>query len=111
MSDRSVVRKEFGEDTACLVEKCAREHGNGINNANKGSDPFKNALLIVIGYDCIAKERFFIYHGFDASKISLFRFERWCKTEGQLDKHDGDCDYLALMAGVYNKFMPESKDE
>lgn len=101
--------KEFGERNAKVIESCAKEHGNGINNKKKGSDPFKNALLIVIGYECVSKEIYFKYHKFDSKRISPYRFEKWCKEKGELNTHDGDCDYLALICGVYNKFIPEDK--
>ena len=109
MNTREKFVKAFNEQTAQKIEACASEHGNGVNNKNKGSDPFKNALLIVIGYECVSREKFFKYHKFDKKVISPFRFERWCKNEAELDKHDGDCDYLTLAGGGYRKFMPSKE--
>jgi hypothetical protein len=105
MSVRDSFVKHFGQHNAICVENCAHEHRNGINNQNTGSDPFKHALLLVIGYQCI--EKYAVYHKFDMSKISRFRFERWCVEHAHLDTHDGDCDYISLIAGIYNKFMPK----
>ena len=94
--------KEFGENTARLIEACALEHSNGINNNDKGDDPFKWAILMCIGYECMSKPEYRKYHGFD---IKWREVKRWIKDNARLGEHKGDLDYLALYAGAYNQYM------
>jgi phosphomannomutase len=94
----------FDEETAAAIEAAANEHANGTNSENKGTDPFKWALLIVIGYECASKNSYREYHGIKAEWSLL---KAWIKEHADLASHDGDCDYLAMLAGAYNEFMPK----
>ena len=96
--------KAFGEKQATFVEKAANYHANGINSECKGDDPFKWALLICIGYQCCEKGNYRKYHGITAPWAKI---KAWIKKHGQLNSHVGDCDYLALLCGTYNEFMPK----
>jgi len=99
---RTKFVEEFGESQARRIERAAESHGNGINNKNKGSDPFKWALLICLGYQCVEVARYKKYHGIT---IGWGNFKKWIKNHGELGSHDGDCDYLALFCGTYNEFI------
>jgi len=90
----------FGENNAKAVENAAHQHANGKNNAKMGSDPFKWALLICIGYECVDKYR--EHHGISAKATDI---KKWVKKHADLGSHDGDCDYLALMAGTYDSWI------
>lgn len=103
MSVRSKFVELFGEDNCAAIERAARGHANGINNKKIGSDPFKWALCICIGYECMSKESYRKEHGITADWDAL---RAAIKTHGELNTHDGDVDYLAMFAGVYNEFMP-----
>lgn len=94
--------ERFGEDQAVAIERAANEHANGINDENRGSDPFKWALLICLGYECISKDSYREHHGVTAPWDEL---KAWTKSDADLAAHDGDADWLSLLAGVYNEYM------
>ena len=83
------------------MERAVDQHMKAAH-ANKGSDPFKWAVLIAIGYECFEKYR--ETHGFT---VSAPDWERWIFDEAALATHDGDCDYLALFAGRYDRYVKE----
>lgn len=95
--------KDWGEELAQKVWECAYSHANGINDANKGSDPFKWALLIVIGYQCFEIEDYRKYHG--VPDLDWEKMKKWIRDNAELETHDGDCDYLSLWAGRYNYYV------
>mgnify|MGYP001612345217 CR=1 FL=1 len=105
-SIRAKFVRDFDEATAAKIEAAAIEHSNGINSARKGDDPFKWALLVAIGYQCMEKPNYREHHGI---KPSWAHLKAWIKKNARLDIHNGDCDYLALMAGAYNEFMPAKR--
>ncbi len=94
----------FGEEQAARIEAAAEEHANGINDVNRGSDPFKWALLITIGYQCIEIDRYRAYHEITAPWDDV---RRWIVDHAQLGEHDGDMDYIAFYCGKYNEFVGE----
>lgn len=101
-SVRLSFEKRFGVKEAQAVFRAASEHSNGINDANLGSDPFKWALLMCIGYQCCEIDSYREHHGIKAPWDEL---KTWMIEEGELASHDGDSDYLALFAGAYNEFV------
>ena len=105
MSIRQAFVKRFGEREALAIETAANEHKNGVHD-KQGSDPFKWALLICIGYQCMELGKYRKYHGINAKWPDL---KKWIKRSGHLDSHDGDFDYVALVAGVYNEYMPKKR--
>ena len=104
MSVRASFVERFGEDQAAAIEAAAEKHENGINSVNKGSDPFKWACLIAIGYQCAEVGSYREEHGITAPWGEV---RQWLKESAELHTHNGDCDYLALMCGKYNEYMPE----
>jgi hypothetical protein len=105
-SVRGSFVEHFGEDQAALLESAANQHDNEIH-PNRGSDPFKWACLICIGYDCV--KRCAEYHGLS---VDPEEFRTWCVEHGELASHDGDCDFLSLATGEYASFvkMEEAPD-
>lgn len=100
--------KRFGEKLAVKLEEATEFHGNGINDKNKGSDPFKWVLLICIGYQCFEVMAYRKYHKING--MASFRtLKKWIRTNADLGSHDGDCDYLALFAGAYKPFIKKGK--
>jgi len=95
--------RHFGEDQAKAVETAAAEHENGINNTNKGSDEFRWAIAIALGYECMEIDGYRAHHGITADWPAI---QQWIKDHGDLGNHDGDCDYISLFAGVYNQYVP-----
>lgn len=102
--------KDFGEELAGKVEECAVGHSNEVNSRNKGEDPFKWALLICIGYECLSKTNYREYHHIPL-KPSWKVIKSWIKKYGELGTHTGDLDYLALFGGAYNEFVKKEKKE
>lgn len=104
MSVREQFVEQFGEAEAAAVEAAAEEHAHGINDKNRGSDPFKWALLIAIGYQCMETDHYRESHGIFAPWESL---RDWMIESADLGSHDGDSDMLALFAGAYNAYVKE----
>lgn len=105
MSVRASFVARFGEECAVQIETAAVYHRG--SNRYKGSDPFKWALLICIGYNCVGAYR--VDHGIT---IDASDFTDWCIMYGELGSHDGDCNYIALASGDYDIYMPaESPQE
>lgn len=102
MSVRDSFVARFGEDEAQRFEAAANQHGNGLNYARKGSDPFKWVVAIVIGYQCAEVEGYRGIHGITSSWDEV---KDWIKTDANLASHDGDVDYLSVFAGVYNEYV------
>ncbi len=103
MSVRVSFVERFGERQARAMETAAEMHTNGIHD-KRGSDEFKWAVAICIGYECFTRDRFREYHGIN---IPVDELKQWIKSDGQLATHDGDFDYLSAMTGHYNEYIPE----
>lgn len=104
MSIRDKFVAVFGEDEAQRIEASACEHANGINDANRGSDPFKWAILICIGYECFTKDSYRTYHKFHHPADTL---KVWIIEHADLGTHDGDSDNLSLFGGGYSPYIKE----
>lgn len=107
MSIRPAFAERFGEDQAAAIVAAAESHRNGIHD-RPGSDPFKWALCICIGYDCFVKPSFRSHHGITAPVDDL---KKWIRDHGGLDTHDGDVDFLTVMSGHYAEYMPATSEE
>lgn len=103
MSVRESFEQRFGSEQADALVSAAEQHDNDVHS-NRGSDPFKWAVLIAIGYQCVEIDEYRDSHGIT---VPWDDFRDWAKTDADLASHDGDCDYLSLMCGKYNEYMPE----
>ena len=101
MSVRESFVTRFGEDEALRFESAANGHANGINSANTGSDNFKWVIAIVIGYQCAEVDGYRKHHGITSPWDEV---KAWIKSDASLGSHDGDVDYLSVMAGIYNEY-------
>ena len=81
VSKRESFVARFGEDQACAIEKAAEGHKNGIL-VNPGNDPFRWAIAICIGYQCMEKE-----------------------------EYSGDVAYVGLFASAYNGWVKPTVEE
>ncbi len=106
MSVRESFVEHFGEVQAYQIEEAAKEHKNGIHD-DTGSDPFKWACCIVIGYQCVEEEAYRTHH---AITVPFADFKQWCVDHGELRSHDGAFDYLAAFVGAYDEFMPKQEE-
>ena len=102
MSVRDSFEQQFGVDLADRVVMAANEHANGVNDTNRGSDPFKWALLICIGYECLSHPEYREYHRMELDWPIV---KQWIVEEGNLASHDGDFDYVSLFTGDYNEYV------
>jgi hypothetical protein len=105
VSVRASFVERFGEANACALEAAAIEHKNGVHD-EPGSDPFKWALCIAIGYECMG--RFANYHGITCSEAEV---QEWGRAHADLRTHDGDVDYIAVMAGSYDGWVSTDEAE
>lgn len=101
MSIRDAFIEAFDEANATAIEAAAEEHKNGIHD-RPGSDYFRWAIVIAIGYECMEKDGYREYHGITAPWPAL---HDWIRDHANLADHDGDSDYLSMMAGTYNEFV------
>jgi hypothetical protein len=102
MSIREGFVARFGEADAAAIEAAAREHSNGINSTRTGSDPFRWAIAIAIGYQCMELGRYRAHHGIVTPWTDL---KAWIIEHGNLKDHDGDVDYLSMFIGTYNEYV------
>jgi hypothetical protein len=98
---RTAYVEAFGEAQAAALEAAAAMHKNGIHD-EQGSDPFRWAVAIAIGYECVEK-----YADSHDITVTQDQFLVWVREHGDLEHHDGDSDVLALFTGVYQKYMPK----
>jgi hypothetical protein len=103
---RELFVERFGEANAAAIEAAAEKHANGVNSNNRGSDPFRWAICICIGYECITE-----YSEENGIKADPAEIRAWVVEHGDLRNHDGDLDYLGLMVGAYGPWMPEAVAE
>ena len=97
--------QRFGEADAVAIERAACEHKNGIHD-KMGSDPFRWALLICIGYECMS--RFANYHQIATpfAEIDTWMLEH----TADFAAYDGDSDFLALFGGAYDKYVGHNRN-
>ena len=57
-------------------------------------------MLICIGYQCVE-----LYHAEHGITVPFDDFKAWAKESAELATHDGDVDYISLLAGSYNEYM------
>ena len=99
----------FSKEEAANVEAAAEEHLDDMFS-NRGSDYFRWAICICIGFECMSKDSYRKYHGIVTPWETL---KEWIKEHGDLQHHDGDVDTLAYGTGVYEEFglIKEISDE
>jgi hypothetical protein len=90
--------EHFGEHDADLIEKCAKEH---MPDKYLGSDPFKGALVIAIGFECFTNQTYNEHHGFETNGDEI---KEWLKKNKILENYDGDIDEAANAAGAYERY-------
>ena len=98
---------QFGYEEAEKIMRAAEEHMNGVHDES-GSDVFRWAICICIGYECMSKKEYRECHGIITPWEEL---KIWIKTYANLENHDGQIDYLALFAGAYDEFVNGANNE
>jgi hypothetical protein len=107
VSKRESFVARFGEDQACAIEKAAEGHKNGIHD-NPGNDPFRWAIAICIGYQCMEKEEYRAFHGIT---VPVEEVKAWCQGDGDLAGYSGDVAYVGLFASAYNGWVKPTVEE
>ena len=113
MSTRDSFVRRFGEADADRIAAAAEEHDWAMTGVysleprGKGSDPFRWAIAIAIGYECMSSDQYRTYHGIEATWPEL---RAWIIEDGDLASHDGGFDHMAMFVGAYNEFMPVKVD-
>lgn len=110
MTCRDSFVERFGEDEALAVEGAYAEHRSkdtSVGDQPEGSDPFRSAICVCIGFECMSKDRYRKHHGVTAPWEEI---RAWIKSDANLHDHDGPKDYMAMLAGVYNEFMPDKTE-
>lgn len=103
MSTRESFVERFGEADAASIERAAVYHkGEFLESDKVGSDTFRDAIVIALGFECMSADSYREYHGITAPWADI---QEWIRTDGQLAHHDGPVDYLAMFAGVYNEYV------
>ena len=103
---RTEFVERFGESDATAIEQAAESHKNGIHD-EPGSDYFRWAILIALGFQCMEVEGYREGHGIQTPWSDL---REWLHTESVkawLRDHDGQFDYLAAFGGAYNFIQEE----
>jgi hypothetical protein len=100
--------QRFGAAAAAAIEKAAEGHRE--TRSGKGSDPFRWAVVIALGFQCMEVGAYRENHGIEPPwpELKAWLFEP--EQRAWLSAHDGDLDALALLTGRYNEFMPEKAD-
>ena len=104
MSVRDSFEAQFGTEQADAVMHAVEYHlESGITTqGNRGSDPFKWAIALAIGFECMSKDSYRKYHGVTAPWDEI---DQWIKDHADLGSHDGDVDIIGAFAGVYEPYM------
>jgi hypothetical protein len=97
--------ERFGADQAAAIVAAAEMHDNDAHD-NRGSEPFRWALSIAIGYECFTNDGYREYHGITAPADDI---KAWIKAEADLGSHDGDVDYLGAICGAYDEYVEAAR--
>jgi hypothetical protein len=107
LSVRASFVEHFGKEQARALERACNSHLDLMGcNINRGSDPFKYVIIVVIGFSCVEEEEYRKKHGII---ISFDEFKEWVKRHGNLASHDGDWDELSVIDGTYKEYINDRK--
>lgn len=105
MTVRNSFVANFGEENALAFEAAAEAHDNGLH-PNRGSDPFKWVLMLVLSYECASKPLFAFHHGITAEWELV---DAWIEAKAEMGEYDGDVDFLAFLTGTYNSYTEKAE--
>lgn len=104
MTTRESYAATFGKTQADRLQEAGESHRERLIEGDKrGSDPFRDAIVIAIGHECFTEPSYRKYHGITPS---VRRIKAWIRDHGELAGYDGPIDYIALAAGAYEEYMP-----
>lgn len=90
----------FGEDLAETIERVAEHHTKVLPAPlERGSDPFRFALVWAIGFECLSRPEFRLEHGITAPWADLVG---WIHDEADLASFDGTMDLSGRGRGLFD---------
>lgn len=98
----------FGEDLAETIEQVAEHHTTVIPAVlDRGSDPFRFALVWAIGFECLTRPEYRLEHGITAPWADLLG---WICDEAALDSFDGTMDLSGRGRGLFDAILGPHTD-
>ena len=93
----------FGEDLAETIERAAEHHTRVLPAPlERGSDPFRFALVWAIGFECVSRPEFRLEHGVTAPWADLVG---WIHDEADLASFDGAMDLSGRGRGLFDLIL------
>ena len=100
---RSRFAARFGEDLADTIERVAEHHTKVLPAPlERGSDPFRFALVWAIGFECLTRPEFRLEHGITAPWADLLT---WICDEADLASFDGTMDLSGRGRGLFDLIL------
>jgi hypothetical protein len=101
LRDRFAAR--FGTDLAETIERAAEHHTKVLPAPlERGSDPFRFALVWAIGFECLTRPAFRLEHGITAPWAEL---QGWIREEADLGAYDGTMDLAGRGMGFFDAIL------
>jgi len=98
----------FGEDLADTIERVAEHHTKVIPAPlERGSDPFRFALVWAIGFECLTRPEYRLEHGIRAPWAELLT---WICDEADLASFDGTMDLSGRGRGLFDAILGPHTD-
>lgn len=105
MSVRESFVERFGEEQAVALENAGNGHRADLLAGDEhGPDAFRDAIVIAIGFECFTSDHYRKSHGITVPVADL---TAWIREHGDLAHHTGPIDYLAMLVGRYQPYIPE----
>ena len=93
----------FGEDLAETIERVAAHHTKVLPAPlERGSDPFRFAIVWAIGFECLTRPEFRREHGVTAPWAELVG---WIHDEADLASFDGTMDLSGRGRGLFDLIL------
>ena len=98
----------FGAGLAETVEAVAEHHTKVIPAVmDRGSDPFRFALVWAIGFECLTRPEFRLEHGIATPWADLLT---WICDEADLSSFDGTMDLSGRGRGLFDAILGPHTD-
>ena len=110
MSDiRERFVSQFGEHLAVSVEAAVERHVPDLKvRLDRGTDPFRFALVWAIGLGCLSDPGFREEHGFT---VPWELVRDWCAANAITEGFDGTFDWGSYAAGRFEGILPPPSEE
>jgi hypothetical protein len=100
---RTRFAAQFGDDLAETIVEVAERHTKVIPAVlDRGSDPFRFALVWAIGFECLTRPEFRREHGIIAPWAELLA---WICDEADLASFDGTMDLSGRGRGLFDAIL------